>query len=167
MSSNTCDACHSTLTWAPAVKVDHNEVQGSCTSCHDGNIATGKNPGHFITTVECDSCHSPQSWLPSFYTHTGAYPGDHRQNLDCTDCHTSNNEVIPWQFPYQPDCAGCHANRYKQKEHKKTKSPTTIYYTVDELRDCAGSCHEYTDDTFTTIKKTRNGEHRVNDSSFD
>ena len=51
-------------------------------------------------------------------------------------------------------------------EHKKYDSPSTVYYSVSELRDCAGACHEYTDNTLTTIKENRNGEHRATDGDF-
>jgi hypothetical protein len=37
---------------------------------------------------------------------------------------------------------------------------------VDELRDCAGSCHFYTDSSLTTIKDRRNSEHRSGDGDF-
>lgn len=88
--------------------------------------------------------------------------------MQCTACHRTNNEVISWQFPaYRPDCAGCHASDFKQNEHKKTGSPTSIFYTVSELRDCSGSCHEYNDSTFTTIKKARTGKHHATDGGFD
>ncbi|NQZ11164.1 MAG: hypothetical protein HRT35_28765, partial [Algicola sp.] len=110
--------------------------------------------------------HTTRSFNFNGYSHTGSYPGDHRENLECKDCHTTNSEVIPWRFPYAPSCAGCHANEYEADEHKKTKNPR-IYYTVSELSDCSGACHEYTDSTFTTIKKTRYGEHKVSDGDFD
>jgi len=67
---------------------------------------------------------------------------------------------------YAPDCAGCHANDYKTGPHKKTENPDTRY-TVDELRDCTGACHVYTDSSLTTVKKFRPGpEHRVNKNDF-
>ncbi|MEZ4291164.1 MAG: hypothetical protein R3E53_11760 [Myxococcota bacterium] len=46
--------------------------------------------------------------MPQRYDHAGtAYPGDHRVNLDCTDCHGGNNAVVTWSNPtYQPECAG-------------------------------------------------------------
>jgi len=34
------------------------------------------------------------------------------------------------------------------------------------LRDCAGSCHIYSDATLTTIKERRSGEHRVSSGDF-
>jgi hypothetical protein len=64
-----------------------------------------------------------------------------------------------------PDCAGCHASDFRSGPHKKVDSPQ-INYTVSELRDCSGACHEYTDATFTTIRRTRSGEHSVRDNEF-
>ena len=138
LSTNLCENCHTSVAWSPVFTVDHNEVLGSCGSCHDGVAATGKPGGHFVVTtpsIDCDSCHSSVSWLPDFYTHTGAYPGDHRDNPTCTACHTSTSEMIPWIFPaYQPDCAGCHEDEWEDGPH--------LGATVGELRDCAGACHE-------------------------
>ena len=79
--------------------------------------------------------------------------------MTCASCHYTNNEVIPWRFAaYKPDCAGCHASRFAPDKHKKVDSPR-ILYTVVELKDCSGACHEYTDSTFSKITKTRTGKH--------
>ncbi|MCU7944768.1 MAG: hypothetical protein KZQ87_19035, partial [Candidatus Thiodiazotropha sp. (ex Cardiolucina cf. quadrata)] len=95
---------------------------------------------------------------------SGNYPGDHRQNLGCNRCHTSNSESVPWPFAaYAPDCAGCHANEYRTGPHDKYGD---VKYNVSELRDCAGACHEYTDSSMTTIRRRRSGEHRVSDGEF-
>jgi hypothetical protein len=68
---------------------------------------------------------------------------------------------VSWLFPtHKPECAGCHQNDYKTGPHKKTEVPAKISYTVTELKDCSGSCHEYTDNTFSTIKKSRTGKHQ-------
>ena len=159
-----CNDCHSTLAWTPA-NFSHATVTEACSVCHNDTFAEGKASSHFATTLECDSCHTSSGWSPLFFTHTGAYPGDHRQNLDCTDCHTSNAQTVPFPFPaYQPDCAACHANDYDQDEHDKAPG---IQYTVSELRDCSGACHEYTNSSFTTIKDAKIGEHRVSDADFD
>jgi hypothetical protein len=157
----SCDNCHSTTAWLPAT-FDHTAVApGTCATCHNGTTATGKSSSHFVTTRSCDACHSTTSWLPTLnYSHTSPFfPGGH-PTLTCIRCHTTNSEVISWQFAaYKPDCAGCHADDYKPEKHKKTNVPTRILYTVGELKDCSGSCHEYTDNTFTTILKTRSGKH--------
>ena len=62
---------------------------------------------------------------------------------------------------YKPDCAGCHAGDFKAGEHKKYTSPTTVYYTVSELRDCAGACHTYTNSSMTTIQTSRPSHHKT------
>jgi hypothetical protein len=164
-TTEQCDVCHSTMGWLPA-SFDHSGVMGACGTCHNGTRATGKPRNHFVTSLECDTCHSTTAWTPISFMHaSAAYPGDHRGNLDCVGCHTTNAQAVQWQFPaYQPDCAGCHASDF-EPEHKKVDSPT-VFYTVAELRDCSGACHVYTDASFTTIKERRNGEHRVSDGEF-
>ncbi len=163
-----CDLCHSTLAWIPAT-FDHSTVTGSCSSCHDGRTATGTPAGHFQSAEECDYCHTADAWQPVLFVHTSPnYPGDHRRNLDCTDCHGSNSDTVSWPAPaYQPDCAGCHANDFRSGSHRKTQSPS-MNYTVSELRDCSGACHVYADSSLTTISRARPGpQHRVSDGSFD
>ena len=160
-SNNQCDACHTTIAWIPA-NFDHDSVSpGTCNSCHDGVTAEGPDNGHFQTSQSCDACHTTDFWEPDIFAHSSpGYPGDHSGNLACTDCHGGNSEVVTWDTPtYQPDCAGCHANDYERDEHTKFRDTD---YTVSELRDCAGSCHEYTDSSQSTIKEFRPGpEHTV------
>jgi hypothetical protein len=149
--------------------MDHFQVIGSCSSCHNGAIATGKNAGHFVTAQECDLCHTTNQWTPHNYRHTGLpyEPLDHRGNLACTECHQGNTETVNWRSPaFQPDCAGCHSNDYESGPHKKQENPDRRY-TVSELRDCAGACHVYTDSSMTTIQKNRPGpEHRISGGDF-
>ena len=165
-SSNDCELCHSTRRWVPA-GFDHAGITSGCSTCHNGGDATGKGSGHFMTSSDCNECHMTSRWIPASYAHMGAYPGDHRRNLACTDCHGGNSPAVTWSMPaFQPDCGGCHANDFERGPHKKYENPDT-FYSVSELRDCSGSCHFYTDATLTTIKELRNGEHRVSDSNFD
>lgn len=86
--------------------------------------------------------------------------------MTCRSCHSSNTESATRTFAaYKPDCAGCHASRFKPGSHKKVDSPQ-ILYTVAELKDCSGSRHTYTNSTFTTISKSRSGHHRSTDGGF-
>lgn len=167
LSANSCEDCHTTFSWSPVLRVDHASVLGNCYSCHNGIKAEGKNPSHISTTNDCELCHATYAWLPATFIHQSAnYPGDHRRNLDCIDCHVANSSAVAWpSAAYQPACAGCHAGDYKRDAHKKTESPET-FYTVSDLRDCSGSCHIYTDSSMTTIKTTRNSRHRVSASEF-
>ena len=163
-----CDTCHRTTAWIPATFSHTGVTPGTCSTCHNGTSASGKPSGHFVTTRSCDACHTTSAWTPTLrYSHTSPYYSTHNSGVQCTGCHTSNNEVIAWKFSaYKPDCAGCHADRFKADSHKKTEVPTKILYTVSELRNCTGSCHQYTNNTFTTILKSRNSEHRSTDGGF-
>ncbi|MDH3214495.1 MAG: hypothetical protein OEM05_18615, partial [Myxococcales bacterium] len=104
--------------------------------------ATGKPSNHFVTNVDCAECHMTTNWLPVRFTHSSPnYPGDHRASLACADCHQGNSQAAAWSFPsYQPDCAGCHANDYRQNVDRHGNR------NVSENRDCAGSgCHSVRD----------------------
>ncbi|MDH3519274.1 MAG: hypothetical protein OEM49_02360 [Myxococcales bacterium] len=166
LTNGDCGSCHSTLAWTPA-SFDHANITGTCAGCHDGVTATGIDTGHFVTTSDCGACHDTRRWSPSTFRHASAgYSGDHRRALDCTACHTTNRDSVPWPSPgYAPDCAACHATDFKPDAHKKVDSPP-ILYTVAELKDCTGACHEYTDSSFSTIRQTRSGEHRVSAAEF-
>jgi hypothetical protein len=120
-----------------------------------------------VTTAECDRCHTIRRWERIDFIHQSAgYPGEHRRNLDCDDCHETNRETPSWERPgLQPDCGACHASDYERESHKK-ESRTETRYSVSELRDCTGACHLYTDTSLSTIEKRRTGEHRVRDDDF-
>jgi hypothetical protein len=144
-SGNDCELCHATNRWIPA-SFDHNAVApGTCNSCHNGMIATGTPSGHFATTLSCDACHGTRNWQPASFDHAGtAYPGDHRDRLDCTDCHGGNSQTVTWSAPaYQPDCAGCHARDYDPDPDRHRPGG------VSANRDCGGSgCHNVRDEDF-------------------
>ncbi len=166
-TTQSCDTCHRTTAWIPASFSHAAVAPGTCATCHNGTTATGKSATHFVTTRSCDSCHSTTVWTPVRYTHNSPNYSAHNSGVTCSGCHRGNTETISWPHAaYQPACAGCHAGNYRPDPHKKTEVPTTIRYTVDELRNCAGSCHEYTDNTFSAIRRTRNGEHRSTDGGF-
>jgi len=161
-TSTSCETCHAYNNWLNVIFV-HSDVAnpGTCLDCHRND----KTPGHFVTTLVCDTCHSPAGTWKSrlIFDHSSPnYPGDHGGNVNtCRDCHTGNSAAITYtNLPaYAPDCAGCHAGRYDPGPHKKYLNTK---YTVNELRDCAGACHEYSDATLTTIIRSRNSEHRPN-----
>jgi hypothetical protein len=167
LSGNDCEDCHNSFHWSPALRVDHAAVFGNCFSCHNGVQATGKEPGHPASGNDCELCHGTMAWLPAGFEHQSpAFPGEHRRNLACGDCHVGNSSAVAWSnAAYQPDCAGCHAGDFKQDPHKKHENPDA-FYSVSELRDCSGSCHVYSDPSLTAIKEIRNGEHRVSDGDF-
>jgi len=137
---------------------------GTCATCHNGTTATGKPAGHFVTTRACDACHSTTRWIPATtYSHTSPLYRPHQASVTCVQCHASKTETATWPYgAYKPECAGCHANRFKLNSHKKNESPET-YYTVSELANCAGSCHLYRG---TAIKELRPSRHRSTSGAF-
>jgi len=161
-----CDTCHRTTAWIPATFSHTTVTPGSCATCHNGSTATGKPSTHFVTTRSCDACHTTSSWTTVRYTHTSPSYSTHNSGVTCRGCHTGNNEVIAWKFgAYSGSCAGCHAGDFKTDPHKKTETPTTTWYTVAELKNCAGSCH-ILNGTTGAITKTRSSEHRSTDGGF-
>ncbi len=54
-SPQVCEACHSGFVdWSVvASAVDHNEVLGTCSSCHDDGFAPGQGTGRLVTAQEC------------------------------------------------------------------------------------------------------------------
>ena len=162
ITTAACETCHkSTVTFAGA-RVDHSRITATCVSCHNGTLADGKSPRHFVTTLPCDTCHRSVTWTPVNYRHASPAYVNHGAALNCTSCHTSNAQTVPWKFPaFRPDCAGCHVDKYRPMSHPKFERPVKVYYTAAELRDCAGACHIFTDNTQKTILTRRTGVHRA------
>ena len=161
-----CDTCHGTLGWKPA-KVDHTTLTASCATCHNNNMALGIPTVHMTTRLDCATCHSYPDWTLVRYRHTStAYPGDHKAAPACVACHVSNTDQIPWSSPANAgSCAGCHAKDFKPAAHAKTSGG--LLYTANELHDCTGACHVYSDATLKSIAKPQPGpHHRAADAAF-
>jgi len=103
-SSDNCDKCHvaGPVPWAPVISanVDHNEVNGTCVSCHDGIIAIGKSLTHPDTSSQCERCHVTERWdLVNTVDHT-------QVNGRCADCHA--NDKSPDHPATSNVCDACH-----------------------------------------------------------
>jgi hypothetical protein len=145
-----CSSCHTTATFVGGTW-DHTGITGDCVSCHDGNIATGNSPqglrDHFITTRDCNVCHTTRNWAANNYNHlrNGDYPGDHRANLGCKQCHKQNNQNINYPASDQRldgFCAGCHENDFRREGDHIGGNNGTVY----QNRNCGQSgCHRVSD----------------------
>jgi PKD repeat protein len=88
LTSNLCDACHTTTVWTPVTTpFAHDQTTAQCSVCHNGSIARGKSGTHPQSTNSCDGCHTTgpgwRNFLPTI---------DHSQTTAlCTQCH--NNSV--------------------------------------------------------------------------
>ena len=157
-----CETCHkSTVTFAGA-RVDHSVAIGACLSCHNGRTAEGKSLRHFLTALPCDTCHRTVTWTRVTYRHTSPSYVNHGPQVGCDNCHVSNAQTVAWKFPgFKPNCAGCHADKFRPLSHLKFRRPANVYYTVAELRDCTGACHTFADNTQRVALTRGFGAHRA------
>lgn len=66
LTTDLCEACHTTRDWERFATVDHTQVIGVCSSCHS-------KPGrHITTTLECNACHGTAQWTPTISGGTGS-----------------------------------------------------------------------------------------------
>jgi hypothetical protein len=83
---------------------DHGQVTpGTCSDCHDGTIADGKDTGHISTESECDVCHSTFAWLPADFDHNGV-------TGSCSNCHDGSTATgtDSGHFITARQCDHCH-----------------------------------------------------------
>lgn len=107
-TTNLCSACHNPGTnWVPFA-VNHDQVTGSCVSCHVSgntkNVKTFKSPTHPNTTNNCVACHAkaPSKWSPALKV-------DHAEVLgSCANvgCHASTKPAT--HMPTTNRCEACH-----------------------------------------------------------
>lgn len=139
-TTNVCEACHSTFGFDLVRYVDHSEVFGSCSSCHDGVKAIGKSLTHVETTSECDVCHNTTSFLTLVngkYDHTGITSG-------CASCHNGKTAIgdsgsqIHLDNP-TTDCSSCHnTSNFKDAFPDHNLILTNVELGTESCTDCHG-----------------------------
>ena len=111
-TSDACQACHFPLGFNVTRFVDHAEVFGNCSGCHNGVIAIGKSASHPATTQECSDCHTTTSFVnrnpDGTFNHTGITAG-------CSACHNgvvaigTASDPSPSGHPsISAECNACH-----------------------------------------------------------
>ncbi|MCP4767243.1 MAG: hypothetical protein GY875_13325 [Gammaproteobacteria bacterium] len=114
-ASSMCGTCHTPLGFDIVPFVDHQEVFGNCSECHNGVVAIGKSEFHQPTSAECDDCHNTTSFFElganGKFDHTGITGG-------CSGCHNGITaigrtptpaDVPPGNHPItSSDCISCH-----------------------------------------------------------
>jgi len=133
-TSNMCQTCHTTFGFVTPAFVDHQEVLGNCSECHDGVRAIGKSIWHVETAEECDECHNTTHFLElqpdGSFDHTGILRA-------CLGCH--NGSVATGQdaghIVTNTDCGYCHA----------TVSFLPAYVDHSDITENCVSCHNNTD----------------------
>ena len=112
-SSNMCQGCHSPAGFAKIGFVDHQEVFGKCSDCHDGVTATGKSNLHIPTTQECSDCH--KSTIHFVPLSDGATFDHSTATEPCSACHNgtiatgTDSDPNPTGHPsITTECNACH-----------------------------------------------------------
>jgi hypothetical protein len=100
LTSNLCEACHTTIQWVSLITpFDHSQTVDLCARCHNGAIAAGMPGSHPATTNNCGACHSTAAWLPVLMDHNeiaGSCSGSGCHSLPSGHCSTAD------------DCGTCH-----------------------------------------------------------
>ena len=165
-TSNVCEACHTTFGFNLIRYVDHQEIFGNCSTCHNGVDAIGKSQFHVETSGECSDCHNTTSFLKldanGNYDHTGITsgcttchngktaigdPGTQTHldnpNVDCVFCHntTTFTGAFPDHSNFKSDgtrCDSCHGSTAQgvKLDHPMMSVVGNSGSTVD-----CGSCH--------------------------
>lgn len=130
-TSNACETCHTTFGFKLARQVDHQEVFGVCSSCHDGVTAIGKSDFHIPTTAECSDCHTTDSFFTlgpnGKFDHTGIVSG-------CAACHNGTTAIgkTPTHIVTTSDCSNCHT----------TAAFKPAYVDHTNITSNCASCHD-------------------------
>jgi hypothetical protein len=123
-SSDLCGSCHTTSSFRPYFKMDHDQTTATCITCHTGNIVLsnnitimGKITGHDAlpavqsTSNACRDCHNTNTFKGAG---AGKPPNHDSKTSGCTECHgkTARGLTIPPHINLNPTglakCENCH-----------------------------------------------------------
>ena len=164
-TQQVCENCHNTQTFSGA-RFSHADVRpGSCSSCHNGQMATGKPSGHINSAAACDSCHKTRAWLPAAgFDHKEVAPGTcatchngvratgkHAQHMpvaasSCDGCHKGFTAWRPaaWnhtQVPVTAQCSSCHSGAYPPADARPANHVPYQALSGAAINNC-DSCHK-------------------------
>ncbi len=139
-SPDTCELCHNTEEWEPAVPgtptspvtpLTHAPIPPGalCGGCHNGAIATGLSPNHVPTSLDCGSCHTTSAWSPLAAASTAPPVGSARPGPGF-----DHSGVTPAQ------CAFCHNGTIatgRSANHINTTSSCAACHTTTEWAPAA------------------------------
>ena len=117
-----CDDCHTDSSWS-TVRMDHDSLTGSCSSCHNGQKARGMPANHVVTKDECNSCHLTVAWKPARFDHSNI-------TAPCANCHIQDRPVT--NHTTDTLCGDCHRTEFW--------IPATAF-NHSNITDTCQSCH--------------------------
>jgi len=145
-TSNMCQSCHTPQGYNIIPYVDHQEVFGSCSGCHDGVTAIGKSEFHSTTNAECSDCHNTRHFLE--LAPDGSF--DHSNIArSCSGCH--NNTIAIGKTPTPTDtpagshpvtnseCGSCHTTSSFLNAYPDHTAAVVTDFTCDSCHIANGS----------------------------
>jgi hypothetical protein len=121
-TTNVCDACHLYSmgpAW-PTFTVDHAEVLGRCSFCHDCSVLPNscKGPTHVVTSEECNACHTAGGVWADAQTQPQPQPTSlqHIKSMEsCSSCHAKSGSARGKSAGHcvtNEECDACHAGTF-------------------------------------------------------
>ncbi|MDH5727594.1 MAG: cytochrome c family protein [Gammaproteobacteria bacterium] len=99
----SCEFCHSTISWLQVSTKAHPAVNQLCIDCHNNIQQTGKSNSHLMSSEFCNACHQLTSWLPTWFDHS-------QTNQRCFSCHdgmaAAGRQVA--HIKTTDECGACH-----------------------------------------------------------
>jgi hypothetical protein len=161
----TCNKCHSTFAWKPAMEFIHTwpllgahgkadclachkgdppvyaGTTTECYGCHQGDYASSPYPGHSAFPHTCQDCHGIIAWKPATpFTHPWPITGAHLAAA-CNQCHVGNPPVYAGT---PTDCVGCHLADYNASPfpgHQTFSKTCTDCHTTNAWVPATGGGH--------------------------
>ena len=118
------------MSWNTVPVVDHEEVVGTCQSCHNGTYANPKPVNHPPTSNDCEQCHNTYSWTTIAFNHAGIVD-------NCVRCHNGSTATgkAPKHILTDNVCEDCHTTNFWV--------PVTVVDHAHVIGSCS-SCHNGT-----------------------
>ncbi len=134
-TSHMCETCHSVMGFSIITFVDHEEVFGQCSDCHNGTAAVGKSAFHEVTTLECNECHNTQSFIE--LESDGSYDHNKLTNATCSRCHNGQTAIGKDEdhVVTETQCGYCHS----------TESFMPAFVDHSDFKANCSNCHNDTD----------------------
>ncbi len=141
IGAQSCDTCHGTTVWKPAVYNHTGVAAGTCANCHNGTQALGKPANHLPTSAACDVCHANfTAFAPAKMNHAGSTGPVSAGN--CSTCHSGtylsiNAQVKPsTHVSTTAQCDTCHRST-------TTWATATFSHDATAVGRCS-TCHNGT-----------------------
>jgi hypothetical protein len=164
VTNDPCEICHTNTVTFQGARFNHGKVApGSCATCHNGVISTGKPANHNsgLRDIEsCNRCHRTFAWIPSSFDHTAIVsgscasqchngglargrPASHTTRLKATSSCDTCHRLFAWLPTFYShagvaagSCANCHnGSDATNKPSSHTGAKATL--TCDQCHNTA------------------------------